>query len=66
MTTLPPGMLEALIAIRSGGNVTRSQIKYLIHNGWLDKDGRTFTLKGAGQLHLLDDASGGGTTPGSN
>lgn len=66
MTALPPGMLEALIAVRDGGHVTRAQIKWLIHNGWLDNDGRTFTLKGAGQLNRIDEASGGGTTPGSN
>lgn len=66
MTALPPDKLEALVAIRDGGHVTRAQINWLIHGGWLDKDGHTFTIKGAGQLHLIDDAGGGGSTPGSN
>jgi len=63
---LPPDKLEALIAVRDGGHVTRAQIQYLIDGGWLDKDGRTFTIKGAGELNRIDEAGGGGTTPGSD
>lgn len=58
MTTLPADKLEALVAVRDGGNVTHAQIDWLIRWGYLDK-GRKITVKGATELNRLDDQLAG-------